>query len=129
MPARLRRGKRRHRANVTPEAVEIFRRGLDNPHDQHLRIALAAALGRSKFAASPLDARPRSLIGCDTEPIEDVLHLRAQLLKQNRRYMPFGVQDINNLAVARRFAGCAGLGGGCSRPSSGRTKTTSSLSK
>jgi hypothetical protein len=43
---------------------------------------LAAALGRSKFRASPLDAKPHSLIGCDREPVSEVLELRAQLLKQ-----------------------------------------------
>jgi hypothetical protein len=47
-----------------------------------LKIALAAALGRSKFAACPLDREPRSLIGCDTEPVDEVIELRAQLLKQ-----------------------------------------------
>jgi hypothetical protein len=67
--------------HITPEAVELFRRGLDSPHDQHIRIALAAALGRSKFAACPLDRQPRSLIGCDREPVTDVLDLRRQLLK------------------------------------------------
>jgi hypothetical protein len=46
-----------------------------------IKIALAATLGRSKFAASPLDANPRSLIGSDTESIEGVLHQRAQLLE------------------------------------------------
>jgi hypothetical protein len=43
---------------------------------------LAAALGRSKFAASPLDRKPRSLIGCDREPVSEVLELRAELLKR-----------------------------------------------
>lgn len=86
MPVRSQRAKRRQRAQVTPEAIQLFRRGLDHPHDQAIRIALAAALGRSKFKASPLDARPRSLIGCDREPVEVVLELRAQLLKRNRDY-------------------------------------------
>ncbi|EIG56182.1 hypothetical protein Bra1253DRAFT_00790 [Bradyrhizobium sp. WSM1253] len=45
-------------------------------------MALAAALGRSKFRASPLDRMPRSLIGCDREPVQVVLDLRAQLLKE-----------------------------------------------
>jgi hypothetical protein len=82
MPARLKRNKRRHPTNITAEAVALFRRGLDHPHNQSIRIALAAALGRSKFAASPLDRKPRSLIGCDREPAEVVLGLRAQLLKR-----------------------------------------------
>ncbi|MEH2546893.1 hypothetical protein V1283_003538 [Bradyrhizobium sp. AZCC 2262] len=79
MPARQRRNKRSRSAHITPEAIQLFRRGLDNPHDQDIRIALAAALGRSKFRASPLDLKPRSLIGCDTEPVEVALGLRAQL--------------------------------------------------
>jgi len=41
-----------------------------------------AALGRSKFRANRLDPEPRSLIGCDTEPVEVVLDLRAQMLKR-----------------------------------------------
>jgi hypothetical protein len=61
---------------------------LRGPHDPHemrdLKIALAAALQRSKFSASPLTERPRSLIGCDCEPIEVVLGLRAQLLRHVR---------------------------------------------
>jgi len=88
MPVRTRKTKRRRRLNVTAEAIEIFRRGVDmmrGPHDQYelrdLKVALAAALGRSKFAASPLDREPRSLIGCDREPVEEVLRLRAQLLE------------------------------------------------
>jgi hypothetical protein len=52
-------------------------------------MALAAALGRSKFRACPLDRQPRSLVGCDREPVEVVLRLRAQLMKEigepNRR--------------------------------------------
>ncbi|MFK4507212.1 hypothetical protein [Bradyrhizobium daqingense] len=52
------------------------------PDDQPIRIALAAALGRNPFAASPLDAAPRSLIGCDREPIDVVLALRAELMKK-----------------------------------------------
>jgi hypothetical protein len=81
MPVRAARNKRRRSANITPEAIALFRRGMADPHDQNIRIALAAALGRSKFAASPLDANPHSLIGCDREPISDVLELRRQLLK------------------------------------------------
>jgi hypothetical protein len=46
-----------------------------------LKIALAAALDCSKFAACPLDRKPRSLIGCDAEAIEVVLALRAELLR------------------------------------------------
>lgn len=82
MPARLKRDKRRRSAHITPEAIQLFRRGMRAPHDQSIRIALAAALGRSKFRASPLDRKPRSLIGCDSEPVEVVLGLRAQLLKE-----------------------------------------------
>jgi hypothetical protein len=63
MPVRSRRNKRRSTTHITEEAIELFRRGLDSPHDQHIRIALATALGRSKFAACPLDRQPRSLIG------------------------------------------------------------------
>jgi hypothetical protein len=48
-------------------------------NDKQNRIALAAALGRSKFAASPLDSNPRSLIGCDAEPVDVVMDLRTQL--------------------------------------------------
>ncbi|WP_159012555.1 hypothetical protein [Bradyrhizobium sp. S69] len=81
MPARLIRDRRRRSVRLTPEAIALFRRGMADPHDQYIRIALAAALGRSKFAASPLDPEPRSLIGCDREPVTDVLDLRAQLLK------------------------------------------------
>lgn len=79
MPARLKRNKRRRSIHVTPEAVAIFRRAYQAPTATD-RIALAAALGRSKFRASPLDRYPRSLIGCDIEPIDVVLDLRAQLL-------------------------------------------------
>lgn len=56
------------------------------PHDRYelrdLKIALAAAFGRSKFRAWPLDSEPRSLIGCDAEPVEVVLELRARLLTE-----------------------------------------------
>ncbi|MCP1765000.1 hypothetical protein M2202_006191 [Bradyrhizobium japonicum] len=79
------RAKRRRSAHITPEAVALFRRGMRAPHDQHIRIALAAALGRSKFRASPLDLEPRSLIGGDPEPADVVLELRTQLLSKIRR--------------------------------------------
>jgi len=89
MPARLKRNKRRHRAHVTPEAVALFRQGIDmqrGPHDpcelRDIKMRLAAALGRSKFRASPLDPKPRSLIGGDTEPVEIVLGLRTQLMRR-----------------------------------------------
>jgi hypothetical protein len=84
VPARLRRNRRSRSANITPEAIALFRQGIDNPTDQHIRIALAAALGRSKFRASPLDRNPHSLIGCDREPVTDVLALRAQLMRLAR---------------------------------------------
>ncbi|UPT93860.1 hypothetical protein J4G48_0031615 [Bradyrhizobium barranii subsp. apii] len=48
-----------------------------------IKIALASTLGRSKFAASPLDAHPQSLIGCDREPVEVALELRAELMKRS----------------------------------------------
>ncbi|MCD9898136.1 hypothetical protein QIH85_43020 [Bradyrhizobium japonicum] len=68
----------------------MFKRGIElqrGPHNHHhqlrdLKIALAAELGRSKFAASPLDPKPQSLIGCDREPADVVLGIRAQLLKE-----------------------------------------------
>jgi transcriptional regulator with XRE-family HTH domain len=81
MPVRTRKNRRRRSANVTPEAISLFRRGLDNP-TQETRIALAEALGRSKFRASPLDREPRSLIGCDTEPIAEVREIQKQLLEK-----------------------------------------------
>lgn len=84
MPARLKRNKRRRSVHVTPEAVALFWQGLRDPHNQEIRIRLAAALGRSKFAANPLDLEPRSLLGCDTEPAEIVLELREQLLRSAR---------------------------------------------
>ncbi|SCB36022.1 hypothetical protein GA0061099_1005411 [Bradyrhizobium yuanmingense] len=83
MPARLKRDKRRHSVHITPEAVEIFRRAHNAPTHAD-SIALAAALGRSKFAACPLDSKPRSLIGCDREPVEEVLALRRELIKSAR---------------------------------------------
>jgi hypothetical protein len=59
---------------------------MSGPHDPHdlrdIKIRLAAALGRSKFRASPLDRTPRSLIGGDAEPIEVALELRARLLEE-----------------------------------------------
>ncbi|MGY4332964.1 hypothetical protein ACVWWG_007381 [Bradyrhizobium sp. LB7.2] len=67
---------------MTPEAIQLFRQGIRAPHDQAIRISLAAALGRSKFSACPLDSKPRSLIGCDREPAQVALGLRAQLLKE-----------------------------------------------
>jgi hypothetical protein len=88
VPVRLRHNRRRRTTHITPEAVALFREGLAQP-SQAIRIALAAALGRSKFRASPIDREPKSLIGCDREPIEEVLHLRAQLLKSvGPRYLP-----------------------------------------
>jgi hypothetical protein len=70
MPARLKRDKRRRSSHITPEAMALFRRGfnmLHGPHDplelRDLKVNLATALGRSKFAANPLDRQPRSLIG------------------------------------------------------------------
>jgi len=85
MPVRTRKNRRRRSAHITPEAVALFRQGIRAPHDRDVRNALAAALGRSKFRASPLDAKPRSLIGCDREPVEVVLGLRAQLMKESGR--------------------------------------------
>ena len=92
MPARLKRDRRRHSAHVTTEAIALFRRGMDmqrGPHDPYelrdIKIALATELCRSKFRACPLDPRPRSLLGCDREPADVVLGLRAQLLKKIRR--------------------------------------------
>ncbi|MET4277399.1 MULTISPECIES: hypothetical protein [unclassified Bradyrhizobium] len=82
MPARLKQSKRRRSAHISPEAIQLFQRGMRAPNNQALRIALAAELGRSKFRASPLDREPRTLLGCDTEPVEVVLALRALLLKE-----------------------------------------------
>jgi hypothetical protein len=42
---------------------------------------MAAALGRSKLRAPPLDREPRSFIGCDVELTDVALELRARLLK------------------------------------------------
>jgi hypothetical protein len=91
MPARPKRNRRRRSAHITSEAVALFRRGLRDPHNQDIRIQLAAALGRSKFAACPLDREVRSLIGCDREPVEVVLELRAQLLRLASSHLP---QDV-----------------------------------
>lgn len=89
MPVRFKRDRRRRSARVTPEAIALFRQGFDmqrGPHDPYelrdIKIALAAALGRSKFAACPLDREPRSLIGCDREQVEFVIELRAQMLNE-----------------------------------------------
>jgi len=89
MPVRFKLDRRRRSAHVTPEAIGLFRRGFDmmrGPHDprelRNIKIRLAAALGRSKFRACPLDSQPRSLIGCDTEPVDLVLGLRRQLLNE-----------------------------------------------
>jgi hypothetical protein len=71
-------------AQITLEAVELFRQGLHDPHNQDIRIALAAALGRSKFRAGPLDLKPHSLIACDNEPVQLALKLRVELLKRRR---------------------------------------------
>ncbi|RZN11000.1 hypothetical protein CWO91_10265 [Bradyrhizobium genosp. SA-3] len=84
MPTRLKCNKRRRSVYITPEAVALFRQGIEERDEHKLRDikrALAAALGRSKFRASPLDPQPRSLIGGDTEPVEIVLALRAALMK------------------------------------------------
>ncbi|WP_143198159.1 hypothetical protein [Bradyrhizobium sp. AS23.2] len=88
----MKRDKRRHSTNITAEAVGLFRQGVEmlkQGHDpaelRDLKIALATALGRSKFAACPLDSEPRSLIGCDTEPAEVVLGLQAQLRRRHIR--------------------------------------------
>ncbi|MHC4051378.1 hypothetical protein [Bradyrhizobium sp. 25ACV] len=88
MPARLRRNKRHRLSQITPRAIELFRQGLresDPYRFRDIKIALATALGRSKFAACPLGAEPRSLIGGDPEPVEAVLALRAELLRAANR--------------------------------------------
>jgi hypothetical protein len=57
-----------------------LQRGLHDPYElRDLKIALAAALGRSKLRACPLDRTTQSLIGCDKEPAEVVLEVRALL--------------------------------------------------
>ncbi|WP_314963410.1 hypothetical protein [Bradyrhizobium cosmicum] len=58
MPARLKRNKRGHRAHIMLKAIQLFRQGMHAPNDHATRIALAAALGRSKFRANPLDREP-----------------------------------------------------------------------
>jgi hypothetical protein len=89
MPVRFKRDRRRRSVQITPEAIALFRQGFDmqrGPHDPYalldVKIRLAAALGRNKFAASPLDPEPRSLIGCDRERVEFVIELRRQLLRE-----------------------------------------------
>ncbi|MGR4930250.1 hypothetical protein ACIPUD_26110 [Bradyrhizobium sp. CAR08] len=85
MPARSKRDRRRRTSHITSEAVALFRQGMrerDPCALRDIKIELAAALGRSKFRASPLDRVPRSLLGCDREPLQVVLDLRAQLLKE-----------------------------------------------
>lgn len=89
MPARLKRNTRYRSAQVTPEAIRLFRQGFEmlrGPHDPYelrdLKIALAAALSRSKFRSCPLDRDPKSLLGCDRERVEVALELRALLLKE-----------------------------------------------
>jgi hypothetical protein len=59
---------------------------------------LAAALGRSKFAACPLDLKPRSLIGGDSESVEVAIGLRAELL----RAIPVKAAARNPVEVAFR---------------------------
>lgn len=96
MPARLKRNKRRHSAQITPEAIELFRRGLDTSDPYVLldiKIRLAAALGRSKFSANPLDREPRSLIG-QNAPVEH--DLRRMLLTE------IGEADEHGLSIRMR---------------------------
>ncbi len=85
MPVRLKRDKHRRSVHISAEAVALFKRGLleRDPYElRDIKLRLAAELGRSKFAACPLDRKPRSLIGCDNEPIEVALGHRAELLKR-----------------------------------------------
>ncbi|OSJ36464.1 hypothetical protein BSZ19_03965 [Bradyrhizobium japonicum] len=86
MPLRTRKNRRRRSSvHVTPEAIALFQRGLQerDPHKfRDLKIALAAALSRSKFAACSLDRQPRSLICCDREPVGVVLEIRARLQRE-----------------------------------------------
>jgi hypothetical protein len=89
MPVRFKRDRRRRSVQITPEAIALFRQGFDmqrGPHDPYelrdIKLRLAAALGRNKFASSPLDPEPRSLIGCDREQVEFVIELRRQLLRE-----------------------------------------------
>ena len=72
---------------MTPEVVAVFRQasfaGSHDPYElSDLRIAMAAALGRSKFCASPLDREPSSLIVCEVDSPDVALELRARLLKE-----------------------------------------------
>lgn len=86
MPARSKRNKRRRSAEITPEAILLFRQGQRERDPYKLRdikIKLAEELGRSKFCANPLDPEPRSLIGCDREPADVLLALRAALKKSS----------------------------------------------
>ncbi|MBB4427974.1 hypothetical protein GGD66_006560 [Bradyrhizobium sp. CIR48] len=60
-----------------------LQRGPHDPYElSNLKNALAAALDRSEFAASPLDRQPR--LRRDREPMEVVLELQAQLRKKSR---------------------------------------------
>jgi hypothetical protein len=84
----MRKNRRRRTANITADAVRLFQQGIELQRGQHdpyelrdVKIRLAATLGRSKFAASPLDSRPRSLIGGDSESVEVAIGLRAELLR------------------------------------------------
>jgi hypothetical protein len=94
MPARLKRDKGRRSAQVTPEAVAVFRQGIEmlrGPYDPYefrdLRIAMAAALGRSKFRASPLDCERRSLIGCDVGSSDVAFEPLLKEIGMGRRFM------------------------------------------
>src|SRR5690349_18719706 len=105
MPFRTRKNRRRRTANIAPDAVRLFQQGIDlqrGPHDPYelrdIKIRLAAALGRSKFAACALDPEPRSLIGCDTEPVEVALGLRAELLKRAITKTPSRLQGLRDTA-------------------------------
>lgn len=58
-------------------------RGPHVPYEMRdVRIRLAEALGRSKFAGNPLNPESRPLIAGDREPVEVVLGLRARLLEE-----------------------------------------------
>jgi hypothetical protein len=122
MPARLKRNKRRRSVHVTPEAVALFKQGFDmqrGPHDPYelrgIKIRLAAALGRSKFRACPLDREPRSLIGGDTEPVEVALGLRVEMLKRisKKRAVSanFSTNDPRFVALYKARPVGAGTGG------------------
>jgi hypothetical protein len=87
MPARLRQNRRRRRsAQITPEAVELFRQGL----------SLAAALGRSKFRAGPLDLKLHSLIASDNEPVQVALKLRVELLRRRDAWLSPTIFSTNS---------------------------------